>query len=178
MKSENINSVVTGIFEKGKKYDSFMLFIGVALIIIGFLTIYDTDIWKAQISLWKPISGLGVLIIFLNLFLRLFRQKMTVDILQNSGENIIITPVVNIQFSGWVKGNEIIVKKQEIISIKVYDFYNPSTGAGMFWVAFEEKSGAIIELKIDSLKTIKDIICFCKQSAPDITLIIDERIKI
>ena len=154
-----------------------MLSGGVVLIVSSFLTLYDTNIWSSNKSLWLPIFGLGCVLIFINIIMRFTRKKLVVELISNDGEFITIHPVKNLQFSGWIKKPLIRLQKQSIKSVKVYNFYSTGSHTGMYWVCFTFNSNNIIELNIDNYSIVKDIIKFIKIHLCNVDLILDERIK-
>ena len=168
---------VVAEFEKGSQVDSVMLLAGVALIIAGFLTLSDTDLWQARDDLWKPISIFGCALVVLNMLLRIFRRKLTVELLTNHTDSITIQPVKNLQFSGWIKQSAIQVNKKSISSIKVNNFYNPSSGAGMYWVCFSFMGGSVVELNIDDNRIVNDILLFARKYIKDVKLLIGQRVE-
>jgi hypothetical protein len=164
-------------FEKGSEADPIILLTGVVIIISSFLTLHDTDIWQSREELWLPMMGVGCALIILNMFVRLFRKNLIVELISNDEESITIQPVKNLQFSGWVKKPLIKIQKQSIKSVKVYDFYSTGSHAGMYWVCFTFNSNHIVEFNIDDLSIVKDIIEFIKTYLCNVDLILDERIK-
>ena len=69
------------------------------------------------------------------------------------------------------------VAVSEIKKLKVYDFYNYGTHAGMYWICFELKKGRVIEYSITDYELVKNIISFIKGMLPEVELNVDDRIK-
>jgi len=57
-----MNKVVANL-KQGKKTDQALYLIGYAIVIMGFLTMYNLGIWEASKSNWRSITGLGFSII-------------------------------------------------------------------------------------------------------------------
>jgi len=168
--------------EKGSRADPLMLFVGVATMILGFLTMYDMDFWEGRDDLWGPFAAAGSSIIVLNLLFRFARSKLTVNLLTDNGNKITIRLPTNIQFSGWVDDQCAKAEKSEIKAVKIFDFRGRTTAGpvGMFWVCFEFHSGRIIEGNIDGgdAEVIPEIIDFVRLRLPNVNLVLDEKIKI
>jgi len=88
--------------EKGSRADPIMLFVGIATMILGFLTMYDMELWEGRDYLWGPLAVVGSSFIILNFILRVARPKLSVNLLTDNGNKITIRLPTNIQFSGWV----------------------------------------------------------------------------
>ena len=171
------NNKVTATFEKGAEADQLILSGGVILMISSFLTLYDTNIWNPNESLWLPIFGLGCILILINIIMRLTRKKLVGELISNDEESITIQPVKNLQFSGWIKKPSVKLQKRSIKSVKIYNFYSTGSHTGMYWICFTFNSNNIIELNIDNYSIVKDIIKFIKTYLCNVDLILDERIK-
>lgn len=166
--------------ERGSKIDPVMLLLGVSTMILGFLTMYDTDIWSAREDLWAPIAGAGAALVILNLLVRIVRPKLAVDLLTDKGDRIMLRMPKNLQFSGWVNDQQIEVGKSEIKTAKVFDFKtHTSTGtAGMYWISFELKSGRILQSHLEDGAVIRQVIEFIRARMPQVDLIVGDRIKL
>ena len=172
-------NTVTAEFEQGSKRDPLFLLAGIALIITGFLTLYDFDFWKSRNDLWMPLSGLGCALIFLNVALRLSRAKLKIDLLSDNGDTIQVQLPSNIQFSAWINEYSHKVKKSDISKINIFYFRHVSTvgRVDMYMVRFDLYNGQIIEGSIDDIRIVKNISEFIRSNLPNVTLHMDDNIK-
>ena len=58
------------------------------------------------------------------------------------------------------------------------NFYNPSSGAGMYWVCFSFMGGGVVELNIDDIRIVNDILLFSRKYLKDVNLLIGKRVEI
>ncbi|MEW8507458.1 MAG: hypothetical protein AB2598_12190 [Candidatus Thiodiazotropha sp.] len=118
-------------FEQGSKWDSRLLFSGVVFVIIAFLFTYDTDIWKGSDHLLIPLGAIGISLVIFDILLRVIRPKLKVTLFEIRGNQLIFSPVKNLQFSGWLAEDTAVVSISDISSFKAYDFYSHGNKAGM-----------------------------------------------
>ena len=170
---------VTAEFEQGSKRDPVFLVAGIVLIITGLLTLYDFDFWKSRDDLWMPLSGLGCVLIFLNVALRIARPKLKINLLSDNGDTILVQLPSNIQFSAWINKHSIEVKKADIRKINFFDFRRASSvgPVGMFMVRIDLNNGKIIEGSINDAAIMKNIIEFFRSKLPNVGLHMDDNIK-
>jgi hypothetical protein len=109
--------------------------------------------------------------------MRLFRPKLKVCVFKIDGELLQIHPIKNLQFSGWVAQEPRTVNVSELENIKVYNFYTPATGAGMYWLSITFKNKKVVEYNFDNYELVKDSVAFFKTELPQVNLEVDERIK-
>ena len=163
--------------EQGSEWDSRLLFFGVLFIISAFISTYETELWKASDKLLLPLLITGVSLVILNIFLRAIRPKLKITLIETKGELLQIYPVKNLQFSGWVVLEPILIEVSKLLKVKVHNFYTPATGSGMYWVCLEFSNKQVIEYNFNNYKLVKDLINYFNRNLPQVTLDVDERIK-
>ena len=171
-----MQSVIANL-EQGSEWDSRMLFFGVLLVFTAFISIYDTGIWRATDKIFIPLLALGMCLVILNIVLRVLRPKLKVTVFEIQDDLLKICPIQNLQFSGWVAKEPIMVKITDLSMAKVYDFYSHGNKAGMYWVCLELKNRRVIEFNFDNHQLVNEIIEFIKSMLPSVELTVDERIK-
>lgn len=164
-------------FEQGSVWDAALLFSGIILVISGFLFTYDTDIWKGSDRLLIPLIAIGLSLVILDIFLRVFRPKLKVTLFEIQGNELKISPIKNLQFSGWLAEEPVAVPITDISNVKAYDFYNHGNKAGMYWVCLELKNKRVYEFNFDNSQLAKEIIDFVRISLPDVELKVDPKIN-
>ena len=146
-------------------------------VICAFLSTYDTDIWKGSEGLLMPFGAVGVSLVILDIILRIFRSKLKVTLFEIQGNQLKVTPVKNLQFSGWLAEDSVAVPVADISIVKVYDLYNHGNKAGMFWVCLALKDKRVYEFNFDQSQLAKEIIDFVRINLPDVELEVDPKIK-
>lgn len=164
-------------FEKGSEWDSRVLLLGVVLVISAFASTYGYGLWAATDTLFVPLLTAGVALTVLNIAVRFLRPRLKVCLLRLDGEYLEIRPVKNLQFSGWVALNPVVVKASDVVRVNVYNFYTPATGAGMYSVGIELKDRKVIEYNIDRHSLVKEILAFFETTLPQVSLNIEQRTK-
>jgi len=156
---------VVANLKQGKKTDQALYLIGYAIVIMGFLTMYNLGIWEASKSNWRPITGLGFSIIIITFLFSLVRDRLNIDILKNEEKTIIVTPMQKLLFSGWGKLPPVEIEKRVIESVNLDRFQ--IRGREFYGVQFYSKEGKILELQIKELDVADAIIEFSKKHLSD-----------
>ena len=166
-------TTVIAKLHKGSKLDPVIILIGILIVIFGILTLYETNFWKSSKVLWQPIILLGGITLVANKFSQKFRSSLNINLVTNNDHSIIIEPIKKIIFSGWVVESAIEIEKNNIKTIKIFDFPE-----GLYWVYFELNNRSIIKFGLSSYQTIEEIIYFVKNNIQEAELIVNENIKI
>lgn len=112
--------IVTAELPKGSKHDPVILLIGIVIILVGFVTMYETDFWSSRNDLWPPITSIGAIILVVNHFYHFFRPKLHIELLKNNPESITIIPVQKVLFSGWLQQPSLNLEKCYFESFKSF----------------------------------------------------------
>ena len=164
-------------FEQGSMWDSRVLLLSVVLVILSFASTYEFELWEQTDRLFIPMLSAGVLLVIANIVARLRRPKLNVSLVRVDGESIEICPVKNLQFSGWVVLDKLAVAVSDIAIVRAHDFYNPGTGAGMYWVCIELQDRRVVEYNLDDRELVRDILDFFDAELPGIELDVDSTVR-
>ncbi len=160
--------------ERGSKWDARILAIGCLLVVLSFVSTFDSDLWEQTDGLFVPLLMAGISLVFLDIILRLLRPKLRVCILSREGESLEIGHIRILPFSGWVSLSTTVVETQDIVTVRVHNFYTMAAGSTQYWVAIELKDRRVIEFNLGKPELVKDVLSFFESSMPEVPIEIGE----
>ncbi len=156
--------------ERGSKWDARILAIGFSIIVLSFVSTFDSDLWEQTDRLFVPLLLAGVSLVLLDVILRLFRPKLRVCVLRREGDSLEISQIKNLPFSGWVSLGTTVVQTPDIVTVRVHNFYTMAAGATQYWVAIELKDRKVIEFNLGSPELVTDMLSFFESSMPEVPI--------
>ena len=163
--------------ERGSQWDARILATGFLLVVLSFVSTFDTELWEQTDRLVAPLLVVGVSLVLLDVVLRLFRPKLKVCILRRDGDTLVIGRIKNLPFSGWISLGTTAVEMTDVVTARVHNFYTMAAGSTQYWVAIELTNRKVVEFNLGNPELVQDIVRFFETSMPGVPIDVGESVS-
>ncbi len=164
--------------ERGSEWDARILAIGFLLVVLSFVSTFDSELWEQTDRFLVPLLLAGVSLVLLDVILRLFRSKLQICILRREGNSLQIGRIKNLPFSGWISLGTTVVETKDIVTVRAHNFYTMAAGSTQFWVAIELANRKVVEFNLGDRELLRDMLSFFESSLPEVPVDIDEQVSL